>query len=366
MSTKQNLDSAPAELYLRPIEGMARWLGARLTAATLGALSMVELPQEERSRMLNSQKDFYRRDRYVHPRLERDSFRLRVVGTSSPGALSYEQLCELPQADVACVAECAGNGNHLMGSAGLMGQAHWQGPRVMDALEACGGPGDARFFAFRGADSKGPLYPAYHYGLSLEELRESGAILALRHNGEVLTRARGFPVRLVAPGIYAQSYVKWLVAIEGLTERHKGIYNDVLYNNKRLEDGHWVKEQARWISLKSVLTRCLRVEGGWELVGWAWGAGLPIEKVLVTTDGGESWHESRLRRLRDVHELPDGADKHAWTEFRYLWPEPAKGRYRLACRAVAEGGQMQPFEEPEDVKGHYDQVRVKWRVVEVP
>ncbi len=353
------------ELELQPLEGLSRWLGPSLAGFVLGLLSMKELPREQMSGLVTSQDGFFRRDRYVHPTVDTNEWALEVGAVSRARRFTYEDLEALPQVLVACVAECAGNGNHLMGSAGLMGQACWEGPTVTSLVEACGGPGEATHFVFRGSDRLGPR-GGYHYGLSWEELQRAGAILALRHCGEPLTRARGFPVRLVVPGVYAMSHVKWVTAIDGLTAPWHGFFNTKLYNNKRRVNGKWVKEQARWISLKSVLTRCSRCEEGWELAGWAWGGGHPITGVQVTTDGGETWHDCELTTIHTIHDLSDEAARHAWVEFRFRWRAPEPGTHLLTSRAINARGQIQPDKEPPDVKGHYDQVRWKWRKVLVP
>jgi hypothetical protein len=162
------------------------------------------------------------------------------------------------------------------------------------------------------------------------------------------------------------AHVKWVARIDGLTERWQGFFNDIMYNNKRLVDGVWVKEQARWISLKSVLTVCSRCEDGWELTGRAWGGGQPIRRVEITTDGGETWHDATLTTVRSVIDLSEPETRHAWTEFSWHWREPAPGRYLLTSRATNAAGQIQPEAEPPDVRGHYDQVRWKWRKVVVP
>jgi DMSO/TMAO reductase YedYZ molybdopterin-dependent catalytic subunit len=353
------------ELELQPLEGLYHWLGPTLARFVLRLLSMEELPREEMTGLMNTQDGFFRRDRHKHPEIDAEGWLLRVGGVAQPRSFGLEELEAMPQHQAACVAECAGNGNHLMGSAGLMGQACWQGPLVADLIEACGGLGEATHLVFHGSDTIGPR-GAYHYGLSWQEILDSGAILALRHCGDPLTRARGFPVRLVVPGIYAMSYVKWIARIDGLTERWRGFYNDVLYNNKRLVDGRWVKEQARWISLKSVLTRCQRCEGDWMLTGWAWGGGQAITRVEVTTDGGEHWHDAELATVHTVQDLSEPEAQHAWTEFRWRWQGPAPGPHLLSSRATNAAGQVQPEAEPPDVRGHYDQVRWKWRKVVVP
>ena len=62
---------------------------------------------------------------------------------------------------------------------------------------------------------------------------------------------------------------------------------------------------------------------------------------------------------------PDDRD-HAWTLFDYHWHPSRSGTYGLASRAHASDGSVQRMHEPEDVKGHFDQTRVKWRRVQVP
>jgi sulfane dehydrogenase subunit SoxC len=374
------------ELDLRPVDGLARWLPPVLFRGFFGALSMREQPRHLRSGFLSPEAGFFRRDRYLQPTLDPERWALRIRGVSHPGSLTLDGLAALPQHELVCVMECAGNGNHWQGSAGLIGQRRWRGPRVVDVLESLGGSagpgglGGKQHFVFRGADGlrKGPS--GYHYGLSLAELRTSGALVATHCDGAPLTRARGFPARLVVPGIYSMSYVKWLAEIEGLDAHHDGIYNRLIYANKRRVGGRWQREEARWVGLKSQLTRCVRHPDGWELHGWAWGGGKRIASVRVTTDGGESWQEADVHQP-DVHfaraaetssadassaETCSPDTTHAWAVFRYLWRAPTPGRHRVTCRAWAQDGSVQPLRQPEDVRGHYDQTRVKWRRVKVP
>ena len=85
------------------------------------------------------------------------------------------------------------------------------------------------------------------------------------------------------------SHVKWLGHIEGKTSPHMGIHNRwVCTNKERQSDGKWARVQARWIGLKSMITRCQREKGGWRLTGWAWGGDRPIEEVEITTDPSDN------------------------------------------------------------------------------
>src|SRR5690606_25741983 len=183
-----------------------------------------------------------------------------------------------------------------------------------------------------------------------------------------LPRPRGFPVRMVVPGIYSMSHVKWLGHIEGKTAPHMGIHNRLVFTNKERRDGRWVRVQARWIGLKSMITRCQRIDDGWRLTGWAWGGGEPIDRVEITTDGGKTWQAAQLHAPGEYfgEDMPQEAFEHAWSVFELRWRSPEPGRYVLGSRAYASSGAAQAMEQDPNVKGHFNQTRVKWRRVDVP
>lgn len=349
---------------------MARWLGRRLYPLALRAGSVIEQPSATMTETVTPTRAYYRRDRHRHPRIDPASWRLSVNGVAAPRELALEEVCAMPSEERVCVMECAGNGNHLMGSSGLISQARWTGPSFETVLAACGGSGGATHFAFHGLDRVPPLRRGYHFGLSLEELRRARAIVALAINGEALPRARGFPARLVAPGIYGMSHVKWLGRIEGTTVPHMGTYNRRVYTNEELRDGRWWRVQVRWIGLKSMVTHCRRIEGGWILIGWAWGGGQAIAGVEVTTDGGKTWSAAEVRAPEELlcpDLLVDEAGlTHAWSAWSWHWDAPSKGEYEIGSRARGDDGSLQPLERDPRVRGHCDHTSVKWRWVSVP
>lgn len=357
------------DLYLKPVDGMARLFGQRLTRWILRAVSMKEQDLSEVEGFISPPDTYFRRDRHKHPIVDPTTYALAVEGVAQPKSFSLKDLQNLPQEERLCVMECSGNGNHWQGSAGLIGQARWKGPSFETVLNACGGAGPAKYFAFRGLDGKLGTF-GYHYGLSLEELLKARAILALSMNGEPLPRKNGFPARLVVPNVYSMSHVKWLGRIEGKTEPHRGIHNDYVFVNKEKRDGKWVKVQARWIGLKSMIVRCRKDGNGYELSGWAWGGERPISKVCISTDAGQSWTEAKLSSpqsaLTGEEAIRNEDARGAWNTFSWHWVPPGPGVYRIASRAFDEEGKGQDLVQDPNVDGHYNQTRVKWREVVVP
>lgn len=360
----------PESLELRPVDGLPTWLGGRLARFFLRVVSMEENDAAKLARMITPTAGYFRRDRHVHPEVDPTTYRLAFTGVARDHTLDLPALLALPRETRVCVQECAGNGNHIMGSAGLCGQAVWSGPSFETLLELCGGPGEATHFASHGRDSLGILKRGYHYGLSLDELRKARAIVAVTMNGEPLSRRHGFPARLIVPQIYSMSHVKWLCHVEGKTRPHMGIHNRLVFTNKEKRAGKWVRVQARWIGLKSVIAHCSRDGTGWLLTGCAWGGERPIAGVEVSCDGGLSWSPAELQTpaeyFQDRSDVPAPAIAGAWGVFTFRWRPPAPGTYKLGCRAIDVDGNVQQLDNDPNVHGHFNQTRVKWRSVTVP
>ena len=52
--------------------------------------------------------------------------------------------------------------------------------------------------------------------------------------------------------------------------------------------------------------------------------------------------------------------------FDFHWRDAEAGSHLLASRAFATDGTAQLMDEDPEVKGHFNQTRVKWREVDVP
>lgn len=156
------------------------------------------------------------------------------------------------------------------------------------------------------------------------EALESG-MLAYQMNGRDLPRGHGAPVRALIPGHWGEVNTKWLSEIEVLEEP---------------ADGYW--EQRGWHGTGPVntvaklhVTNRLR-DGQIEVAGHAYAGTRGVERVEVSTDGGETWADATLSEP-----LP-GED--VWRQWVHRY-EPSDGPHEVVVRAVDGEGRLQPKEK---------------------
>jgi DMSO/TMAO reductase YedYZ molybdopterin-dependent catalytic subunit len=158
-------------------------------------------------------------------------------------------------------------------------------------------------------------------------------------NGEPLLPEHGAPLRLLVPGWYGVSQVKWLERIELSPSRFMGWFMAKEYVTVRgLRRGDEIEHRATAVSrmrLKSVITRVVRSgPGDLRIEGLGWFDGTPLDTVEVRVDGG-GWQAAALER---------GSSPYDWTRFTLPWRSPSPGEHVLVSRARA-GSRIHPTEE---------------------
>ena len=191
----------------------------------------------------------------------------------------------------------------------------------------------------------------YARSLPLDEILAGDAILAYEVNGVPLPPQHGYPLRLVMPGWYGMTSVKWLARISILDEPFNGYQMRHSYRLRQEEDE--VGEPVTRIALRSLmvppgipefLSRSRIVDAGrCELVGRAWSGEAEIVSVDVSTDGGETWGEAELG--------PDSLGRWAWRPWRFVWAA-RPGAFELCCRARDAAGNVQPLEPSWNLGGY--------------
>lgn len=144
-------------------------------------------------------------------------FRLRIFGEVERSAeLSWEEVLALPQAQVRADLHCVEGWS--------VPDLLWEGvpsSTIIDLVRPK--PGVAWVFAHcqEGYTTNVP----YHY------FSQPTTILALKLNGDPLSKEHGFPLRLVVPSLYAWKSAKYLVALEFLAQLKRGYWEERGYHD---------------------------------------------------------------------------------------------------------------------------------------
>jgi DMSO/TMAO reductase YedYZ molybdopterin-dependent catalytic subunit len=254
------------------------------------------------------------------PRIDVNDWTLSVKGAvDNPVEFSFQDLLGMSTREADITLSCVSN---TVGG-GLVSNGRWTGVLLSDVLAEAGMSRDKITTASR--QLVGRSVDGFTTGFKTDiALDGRNALVAFGLNGSELPVKHGYPVRLVIPGLYGYiSATKWLTEIE-LTNWNF--------------DAYWV--QRTWSKEGPIKTQS-RIDtirdgdnlssGKNPIGGIAWAPHRGIQKVEVSTDGGETWNSARLAK-----QLAEDA----WRQYVYDWDARA-GDYTIQVRATDGNGQTQ-------------------------
>jgi len=261
---------------------------------------------------------------------------------------------------LAVTLECAGNGRALMTPRWqsqpwlleAVGTAEWTGTPLAPLLREAGLADGGREVVFTGLDRgmQGGVTHRYERSLPLDEALRDELLLAWAINGQPLPPQHGFPLRLLVPGWYGMTHVKWLDAIGVVDQPFMGWQQEEGYRLRASEDDHGAPVQR--ILPRALLappgipefsTRTRLVDAGpCTIVGRAWSGLGMVERVEFSADGGGTWDDATL---------DEPVSPYAWRGWRYEW-DARPGEHELSCRATDAAGNTQPLEAPWNLEGY--------------
>src|SRR5207245_2239402 len=105
-------------------------------------------------------------------------------------------------------------------------------------LEGAGTAGDAGEVVFAGLDRgiEGGVEQDYRRSLPLTEAMRDEVLLAYAVQHQPLPPQHGFPLRLVVPGWYGMTNVKWLSSIQVTDRPFTGYYQATSYNVRNTDE----------------------------------------------------------------------------------------------------------------------------------
>lgn len=294
---------------------------------------------------------FYVRNHFDIPELPADNWEMKIHGEVEQAIkISLEQIKSLPHSTQRVLLECAGNGRSTLeppikGTTwgfGAVAQAEFKGTSLKHVLQMVSPKQSAIEALFIGADHgkvrTGEEVP-YARSMSMDEAMHEDVLLAWEMNGEALLPSHGFPLRLIVPGEYGMSSVKWLSEIQLIDKAFQGFFqvDDYVYiEAEGFEDGTPITSM-RVRALIASHTDGQSINSGMTLIkGMAWGGEGAISEVQISIDGGTSWHPTRINH---------DPNPYAWATWSAEIEFTDNGQYELLARASDSAGNQQPLEQ---------------------
>jgi DMSO/TMAO reductase YedYZ molybdopterin-dependent catalytic subunit len=249
-----------------------------------------------------------------------------------PAAIPVEQLRKTAKPMGLHLMECAGNfrGAHF----GMVSVADWRGVPLEEVLEIAkpAAPG-ARIlisgfdrYAFESRSS----VPGASWIFTPEQLKTSGAFFATEMNGEPLMPDHGAPVRLVVPGWYGCTCIKWVNDAGFVNDDAAATSQMQEYAGRTMQDGvpNLAKDyQPAIIDYAAIPIRIEKwfVNGKIEfhVIGIQWGGTRRVDRLEIQFNSDESYVP-----VKDFQISTDGA----WSFWRHVWAPQKSARYLIRLR----------------------------------
>ena len=292
--------------------------------------------------------------------IDLNEFRLEVKGSvEQPLSLSIDDLkSKFEPVEITSVLQCGGNSRRYFAGTGpathgvqwghgAMGCAVWKGVRLKDLLNRAGVKGSAKWVGVNGLEKPAmDETPKFFREMAIDEALSGELIVAYEMNGEDLPYLNGFPLRLVIPGHFSDSWVKMLSEITVMDEYRKSFFMDVAYTVPDNDcecvisgsDFEYKRKPIAVMKVKSVIgyptpNTVIKKGSRVKVTGVAFDQGKGIKEVMISIDGGKSWSATILQK---------DYGKYAYRQWIYEWEPKAKGEYTLMVRAINRIGNIQP------------------------
>jgi DMSO/TMAO reductase YedYZ molybdopterin-dependent catalytic subunit len=294
------------------------------------------------------------------PETDEATWSVEVGGrVGRPLVLTMDDVRARPSMTLAVTMECAGNGRARLSPRAnsqpwrdeAIGTAEWTGTPLRPILDEAGLKPDAVEVVFTGADHgiQHEVEHDYQRSLTIAEAQRDDVLLAYEINGQPLPPQHGFPLRLLVPGWYGMTSVKWLTKIEAVSAPFDGVQMWAYQLRQEEEDEGTpvtrIQPRALMVppGFPDFPARARVMEAGpGRLQGRAWSGVAPIERVEVSTDGGATWADAALG--------PVPASPYAWRLWTFEWSAPP-GEHELVVRATDATGSTQPLDPPWNLHG---------------
>ena len=307
--------------------------GSELDGRLYTDLSALEGPDA-----LTPAEKFYIRTRASELLPDSTSWQVKLGGlVERPVNLAIESLKKTAKPMGSHLMECAGNVR--LARFGLLSVGSWAGismAEVLDHAKTKSAAGRVLISGFdRYAQESRTSMPGASWIFAREQLEKAGAFLATELNGQPLARDHGAPVRLVVPGWYGCTCIKWVNEITFVAEHAVSTSQMREYAARTAQKG--VPELGKDFQPAAIEQAAMpvriekwRVAGKirYRVVGIAWGGAQPVRVLQIRFNPEEDYVP--IDNFRQVKNDP-------WTLWTHDWSPKAPGTYaiRLAVKEPA-------------------------------
>jgi DMSO/TMAO reductase YedYZ molybdopterin-dependent catalytic subunit len=214
-----------------------------------------------------------------------------------------------------------------------MSVCEWDGVLLSDVIRRSGPSPAATAVLVGGMDHDGQRSADSIAGASwvfpLASLDRLGAFLAVRMNGELLPPDHGAPVRLVVPGWYACTWIKWVneIRVTGTDEPATTQMKEFAGRTHQAGRPDFARDYTPadiQPAAAPVRVEKRRDQNGiyYRIVGIIWGGEKPVDRLAIRFRRDGAWTAFPV--------CPAPATTRTWSLWEYRWTPAAAGVYDIS------------------------------------
>ena len=254
---------------------------------------------------------------------------------AQPALLRLDDIAARSQKMGTHLFECSGNANPS--NFGLMSVAEWEGIPLAEVVARLKPSKDATAVLVGGFDHIGQVSQRSIVGASwvfpLSSLDTLGAFLAVKMNGEPVPADHGKPVRLVVPGWYGCTWIKWVNELRLVGPDEPATTQMVEFANRTHQaEPHKFARDYTPADIQTAATP-VRVEKrrgpngiDYRIVGIVWGGTKPVDRLAIRFGKDEPFAPFAICPAPKTHTM--------WSLWEYRWKPRAPGTYDISLRVA--------------------------------
>jgi DMSO/TMAO reductase YedYZ molybdopterin-dependent catalytic subunit len=225
--------------------------------------------------------------------------------------------------------ECAGN--QRVAHFGMISVANWSGVPIAAVLSELGILPDTKRILISGFDryvaKSASSVPGASWIFTVEQLKTAGAFLATEMNDQPLTRDHGAPVRLVVPGWYGCTCIKWVDRISVVGDGAEATSQMQEYSGRTHQKG--VPRLAREFAPARIDFAAMPVR----IEKWGADGKLQYRVVGICWGGHRSASNLKIRFNPEEEFVPvsryEPGDSRSWSFWEHDWSPKEPGVYNI-------------------------------------